>query len=194
MRSLPRPLALLLAGTATGAVLLTGCGAAADEAAERAVEQAIESETGGDVDIDTDGDGSFNIETEDGTISSDGDGNVEIDTEDGSFSAGTGEVPEAWPSDIPLPDDLTVLSSTELDSSDGRLILVSGTTGTSAADLLDEYRSALSGWTVSGESTSTGGGATIAGAQFDTDGRRVTVQASEVEGETTVNVGHTTLS
>lgn len=185
-----------LAATGAAVLLLAGCGAAAEKAAEKAVEQSIESQTGGDVDIDTSGDGSINIETEDGTFRSDGQGNVEVESEDGSFSSSTsGDVPENWPEDVPLPDELTVLVGGEQDAADGRLVSIIGTTTTSPEDLLAELKGALEGWTISGEVTTTSGDGSTTGAQWETDGRRFNFSAtSGPDGETSITLGHTTLS
>ena len=72
-----------------------GCGGG-ESAQEAMLERMIENETGGEVDLDLDGDGSFTLKTEEGEISVDvdGDGNVEIVTPEGdaTFSAEDGEM------------------------------------------------------------------------------------------------------
>ncbi|MCB0977180.1 MAG: hypothetical protein KDB02_06935 [Acidimicrobiales bacterium] len=164
--------------TALSLGTLVGCGAASDKATEKLTEKAIEAQTGGDVDIDTKGDGSFKLETE-----------------DGSFESGTGKVPSSWPDDVPLPKDIQVLSGQTTDTNDGKLVAIVATTTTAADELLAELKEALSGWKMSGETTSTGGGATITGAQWDTEGRRVTFAATTTgEGETSLTIGHTTIN
>ncbi len=169
-----------LAAAAT-ASLLVGCGAAAEKAAEKATEQAIEEQTGGNVDIDTSGDGS-----------------VDIETEDGSASFGTGEIPEDWPEEIPLPDDLDVQSGSTMDAADGRLVSIIGATDETPEALLPSMKEALADWEISGESTATGNGSTTTGAQWEKDGFRVTFAATSgnlgVDGETFLTLGHTTLS
>jgi hypothetical protein len=168
----------LIAGTA---VLTAGCGAAADKVAEQATEQAIESQTGGDVDIDTSGDGS-----------------VEIETEDGSMSFGTGEVPADWPEDVPLPNDLEVLSGSTTQAADGELVAIVGTTSDSPEEMLASMKEALADWTISGESTVTFDDGSSTSAQWETDGRRVTFSASAgtsgAEDGTSITLGHTTVS
>ena len=166
--------------TAT-ASLLVGCGAAAEKAAEKATEQAIEEQTGGNVDIDTSGDGS-----------------VDIETEDGSMSLGTGEIPDEWPEEIPLPDDLVVQSGTTMDATDGRLVSIIGTTDETPQALLASMKESLADWEISGESTATADAGATTGAQWEKDGHRVTFAASTgmptEGGETFVTLGHTTLS
>jgi hypothetical protein len=191
--TLARPLHLLAAGAAASALLLAGCGSASETIAEKATEQAIESQGGGDVDINTDGDGSVSIETEDGSFSSDGEGNVNIETEDGSMSS-SGDVPDAWPDDVPIPDGTEVQMGSDFDSADGRLVSVTGITTASPDEVLDLYKDALSDWEISGEVTSTSNGSSTTSAQFDTDGRRFTFFATDSTDGTTVNLGHTTLS
>ncbi len=170
--------AALVAATTS---LLVGCGAAAEKVSEKATEKMVEQQTGGNVDIDTDGDGS-----------------VEIETEDGSMSFGTGEVPEEWPDDIDLPDDLEVQSGTTSDSSDGRLVALVGATDETPEELLARYKDELADWEISGESTSSGGGSTLTGAQWETDGRRVTFAATDGQtpaGDATfLTISHTTPS
>jgi hypothetical protein len=170
---------IIVAVAAGAALLFTSCGAAAEKVGEKATEKMIEEQTGGKVDVDTDGDGS-----------------VEIETDEGTASFGTGEVPEEWPEMLELPDDLEIQSATTLDGSDGRIVTIVGTTAETPEALLDRYKEALAAWDISGESTSTGGGSTLTGAQWDNGEERVTFAASTgvAEGETFLTMGHTTLS
>ena len=166
-----------LAAATAAALLLVGCGAAAEKASEQATEQLVESQTGGDVDIDT------------------ADGSVEIETEDGSMSFGTGEVPADWPDDVPLPAGLEVLSGSTSDAYDGRLVAIIGTSTDTPEDVLATLKDGLADWTISGESTVTGTDGSTTGAQFETEGRRVTFSATAgADGETSITLGHTTLS
>ncbi len=81
------------------AATLTACGSIAENAAENLVERAIESEGGGDVDIDFDdaGEGQVNINVEGG------------EEGDMSLSIGSGEVPDDFP--LPIASGGEVLSS-----------------------------------------------------------------------------------
>ena len=102
-----RPLAIFCA--AGFAFSLTACG----NATETGLANVVESETGGDVDLD-DGD--------------DDDGGVSIQTEDGSFSSGaTTELPGEWPGDVPKPDGLAITSAAVIGSGTERAINVTGT-------------------------------------------------------------------
>ena len=168
----------IVAAAACAALLFTSCGAVAEKAGEKATEKMIEEQSGGKVDIDTDDDGS-----------------VEIKTEEGTASFGTGDVPEEWPEILELPDDLEIQSATTLDGSDGRIVSIVGTTAETPEALLARYKEALAAWDISGESTSTGGGTSLTGAQWDNGEARVTLAASTgvTDGGTFLTIGHTTL-
>ena len=115
-------------GAAGFALVLTACG----NATESGIEELIESQGGGDVDLDLDGDGGFSVQTEEGGMTIDEDGNfvitdadgsvvtgdvdtesgeVNIESEDGSFRSGaTTELPDEWPGEIPEPSGLAIAS------------------------------------------------------------------------------------
>lgn len=136
---------------------------ACDNAAESGIEKLIESQGGGNVDLDLDGDGGFGMQTDEGgmTIDEDGnfiitdaDGNVvtggadaesgefNVETEDGSFSSGsTTELPEEWPGDVPEPDGLKIASATVVAADTEQTVSVGGTV--SGEDFVDGYASAL---------------------------------------------------
>jgi len=114
-----RPLIILCA--AGFAFSLTACG----NATESGLEKIIESEGGGDVDIDLNGD----------------DG-VSIQTEDGSFSSGaTTELPEEWPGDVPEPDGLAITNAAVIGSGTEQAISVTGTVD--GDGFVESYASAL---------------------------------------------------
>ena len=85
-----------------------GCGKAAEKVAEKATEEAIENQTGGQVDLDVDGEGGVSIETEDGSISS------------------SAKVPEGWPDDVPVPDDLQIMMGGTQDTPQALVLTDSG--------------------------------------------------------------------
>jgi hypothetical protein len=146
-------------GAAGFAVALSACG----NAAETGIEQLIESQGGGNVDLDLGGDGGFSIQTEEGGMTIDEDGNFVItdadgsvltgsadaesgeftvESEDGSFSSGaTTELPASWPADIPEPDGLAITNATVISSDGERAITVVGSVGSEG--FVDRYASAL---------------------------------------------------
>lgn len=149
----------LIALAAAGTVLaLSACG----NATESGVERLIESQGGGDVDLDLDGDGGFSVQTEEGGMSIDEDGNFVItdadgsvvtgnaDSETGEFTAesddgsfridASGEIPEEWPSDVPSPEGIEGASSTVTQSATELAITVTGQAGES---FVDDYGSTL---------------------------------------------------
>jgi hypothetical protein len=149
---------LIMLGTAALALALSSC----DSATETGLEQLVESQGGGDVDLDLGGDG-FSIETEDGSMTVDEDGNfvitdadgnvvtgeadsetgdVVVESEDGSFSTGaTTELPDEWPSDVPEPNGLSIANATVIGSDTERTISVGGSA--SGEEFVESYASAL---------------------------------------------------
>jgi hypothetical protein len=127
--------ALVLA--VAGMAALSGCG---DDAAESGVEELIESQSGGDVDVEVDDDGG-----------------VAIQTEDGSFSSGTTtELPEEWPEDIPEPDGLAITGATVIGTEGEQAITVVG--NVDGEDFVDSYAGALESAGFNEDSTFTSDG------------------------------------
>jgi hypothetical protein len=86
-------------------VIAAGCGRITEQLTEEAVERGIESEAGGDVELDLDAeDGSLSFESDEGSL---------------SFETG-GDIPEELT--IPLPDGYSVLGSSVL-GSDGESVV-----------------------------------------------------------------------
>lgn len=151
-----------------------GCGKAAEKVAEKATEEAIENQTGGQVDLDVDGEGGVSIETEDGSISS------------------SAKVPEGWPDDVPVPDDLQIMMGGSQDTPQGLVLTVSGLSSTEPKALLEEFKVALADWEISGESSLEADSGNVAGAQWELDGRRVVLSAtSGGQGNSQVLIAHT---
>ena len=154
--TLRRPLVVL---AAAGIVFAsTACG----DATETGIEKLIESQGGGDVNLDLDSEGGFSVQTEEGGMSIDEDGNFVItdangsvvtgnadsetgeftaESEDGSFRVdASGEIPEEWPSDVPRPDGIEAASSTVTQSPTELAITITGQAGES---FVDDFGSAL---------------------------------------------------
>ncbi|QGG96815.1 hypothetical protein [Actinomarinicola tropica] len=158
---------LTIAGAA-GAMLLAGaCGEAAERVGENALEAAIESESGADVDLNLDDDGAISVETE-----------------DGSFSMGQTEIPDDWPSDVPLPPDLeTQTVSQQSDATSGEATtLVMGTTGLEPAQVAELYADALSGWDETVNSTTSADGSTTVNIGFERPDRDSVVVMATNDG------------
>ncbi len=147
-------------------LVVAGCAlvfAACGDAAENGIEQLIESQGGGDVDLDLDGDGGFSVQTEEGGMTIDEDGNfvitdadgsvvtgdvdtesgeVNIESEDGSFRSGAAtELPDEWPGEIPEPSGLSIGSASVIGSDTEEAITVSGTV--EGDGFVESYASAL---------------------------------------------------
>lgn len=147
---------------ATLALTAAACGGGAEEG----IEQLIENETGEDVELDLDGDGGFSVETEEGSFSVDEEGNIviegrdgevttgNIDAEDGSFSMESeggdefsmntdqGELPEDWPSEVPVPEGFEILSGSSFTSGEDQFLSVLGE-ASDGPSWLAEYGAAL---------------------------------------------------
>lgn len=138
-RSVPGGWTTMRVGIGVAAALLATSSCSGEDIAERIAENRIESETGEDVDIDF-SDGEIRVETDEGTLemTTDEDGNVSIQAEgdDGEFSIdsedgvtvmetedgtatltdGGGELPEGFPSEIPLPDGIDIQLAQTMDA------------------------------------------------------------------------------
>lgn len=169
------PARLGLAGLAL--VLVTGaggCGQAADKISEKATEKAIESGADGDADVDI------------------SDGQMNIETEDGSFSVGSGEVPDTWPEDVPLPADLAVLSAMDMGSEGESMINISGTTDMNPDEVAAFYEDELDGWTESGSFSSSADEGGMSSVSYEQDERTVGVTIVDDPDEaTTLSLSYT---
>ena len=182
------------------AVVAAGCGKSPSEAI---TEKLIESQTGGDVDVNLDN-GDFSIKTEDGSFSvdedgnfqvtdadgqvvtgqGDGDGNLTIEGDDGSFSVTQdSELPAEWPSDVPKPDGLAITSSSVFDTGTGNAVTLVGTADEGFAA---GYASALgsAGLEKGFETTN----ADSYSAIYGNDSWQVSIGTSTIDGEVQVSI------
>jgi hypothetical protein len=114
--------------------------------------------------IETDDDGNISIQTEDGEMSIDSDGNqTVIQTEDGEMSidsdgdqtviqsddgttiigSSTGELPDNFPDEVPVPSSVVFEYTQAMSSPDGQMFVVGGTSSSSHEDVSAEYIAAL---------------------------------------------------
>lgn len=130
------------------ALLLTAC--STDSLLESAVEEGIEraaeasGDDVGDVELDLDGeDGTFSIETDDGSLS----------------FGGSSELPEDFPDDLPLPGDFEAQSVQEFSSEGEQVVAVQGTVE-GYQQVVEFYEAELpaAGWEITGTSSSGTGG------------------------------------
>lgn len=121
------------------AIASVGCGAIAEQATEEMVEQAIESQGGGQVELDGN------------------DGEMTIETEDGSMTFGSGEVPAIVSDNLDLPSG-NVTYASEMSGPEGATatvgLEVDGPGDATAGDL--EVALDSGGWDVTSTVTSDG--------------------------------------
>jgi hypothetical protein len=163
--------ALGVAALGVALVVGAGCGGAADSAAERLSEEAIEEAAGGEVDIE---DGSAKVTNEDGS----------------SFEVGTGDLPEGWPEDIPMPEGTEITSSAKGADGSDQSFTVTATTSLSPEEV-DAHFADL-GWDSESESSSEAGGETYLSRTLVSGDQRLSVGVSTASGETTFNLVLTT--
>lgn len=151
------------AGLALGLAFgLSACGKAADKLSEKAAEKVAEKAAGGNANVDIDSkDGSFKIETE-----------------DGSFQMGGGEIPANWPSDIPLMKGFTPEGHMNMSSGNETNITLNGTADASIDDLIDFYKDAMSGWETDGATTISNDDSVQKSIMFKKDTQSLLVNAS----------------
>jgi hypothetical protein len=149
---------------------LTGCSCAAEEASEALVEQS----TGGEVEIDDEGE-SISIETEEGSMEISG----------GDSAA----VPDGFPSDMPLYDG-TIVMGQVFETEEGTAFNVGITTSDSANDVAAWYSDEFSaeGWSVTSEMTNDSGDMTMVTYQVEKGGTQAQVIIAEEAGETQIAV------
>ena len=99
-----------------------------------------------------------------------------IESEEGDVTLTSGdEIPDEWPSDVPVPDGLTEITGSSFSDPSSTTVIVSGFTDGDGPDYVEAYSAALvaDGWTELGAFTS-GDGAT---STFEKDDRAAVVSA-----------------
>lgn len=155
---------------------LAACGGD-DDAGTEAVERAIEQAGGGEVDIDIDDEsGSYRVETDEGTVS----------------MSSSGDLPDDWPADVPLPDGFAITGGSSIDGgSSGRIVAVSGTVAMPLADLDAFYANALSTWTEALRATSDSGDGMLLNVTYQRDGQTLAVGGIDRDGQIEVTFSYT---
>lgn len=174
MRATTRPIAAALVA---GTLLVAGCGGDdTGSPTEEGLEELIEQQGGGDVDLDMGEDGDFSMETD-----------------EGSFTGGS-ELPESWPDEVPLPDDLEIVNASEIvdNTSGSGMLSVSGRTSLTPDEVGELYTEALSDWEESMNMSSSSGGSASVTQAFEQEGHVVTVSATEDGDATSLIISFTT--
>lgn len=141
-------------------------------AAEFAVERAIERATGGNVDVDYNGDGTVTYKGEDGE--------VQVGT--------NAQLPSDWPSDVPVMPGATIgYSGTSNPTTGAAGATVMFTTSKSVAEVVTYYNTELvsQGWTI--DATTNLANTTVISAKKA--GRTAGMYIAGAEGTTTVTIG-----
>lgn len=145
---------------------------------ENIVERAIESQTGGDVDLDLDGEGSMTFEGKDG--------------EKFSVTAGdAAKLPSDWPDSVPIMDDATITYAGSMGGGDGTTGLTAVyTVSESKADVVEFYKSELAaeGWTIAGV-MDFGDSGMVTATRNESETVGVTVATENGDTTVTVSVG-----
>ncbi len=184
---------IVIASVAGFVVLVSGCGKIIEAGTERVTEKVIESQTGGDVDINTD-DGSFTITGEDGekielntdedgatleitdaegkTIeynANEDDGSVVITGEDGELFTSGSELVDDWPSEFPIPGGLTIVQSGRFVEGDRVAYTATFEADKSFDSILEDFKSMAGGGQPASETTTNSDGQRVAIVGYELD-------------------------
>jgi hypothetical protein len=165
-RSHRRRLTLLAAAPAVvlGLAVLGSC--SSEDVAETLTEQAIESSGGDGADVSIDSDT----------------GQVDIETEDGSMSFGTAELPDDWPSEIPLPDGYELTNAMVTGADGERNFIIGGTFDGDAMETFDSLTEQFTqdGWTEVTKTDMSSSDGVNASASFNNDTWQAILSVSEL--------------
>lgn len=144
---------------------------------ERMIERAIERETGGRVDIDTDGGGTMTFEGDNGE----------------QFSVTAGEqaaLPDNWPSEVAIMDDATITYAGSMMGASGGGLTTVFTSGATKAEVVEFYKRTLAdaGYTIAGV-MDFGDSAMVTATRGESESVGVTVASDTGETTVTITVG-----
>lgn len=106
---------------------VVGCSAISDKIGEEVGEEIVGGALGGDVEVDGD---SVTIETEDGATTVTGD---------------TGEIPDGFPDDFPLPDNYKIDATSSIEGSNEVQYYINLVSEDSVSDIYDWYKGEFTG-------------------------------------------------
>ncbi len=155
----------------TMSLLLIGCG---QNIAERAMERAIEEKAGEDAHVDID----VNSES------------MTFETDEGTATLNVDELPENWPSDVPVYPETAINMASAIHDADGSpLFSLLLTSKDAVAEIKAFYQRELpaNGWSMDARVTMDAGGVTMIGA---TKGdQRLSIMIGETGEEATITIG-----
>ncbi len=159
----------------------------AERVTEEVIEKAIESEGGGDVEIDLD-DGKITIQGDDGEVNiSADDETIEIQSDDGEVTIGTGaDLPDGFPGDVPIYPDMEITMGWAVTEDSKDSYSVNGLTEDAGDDVFAWYKDKLSGWDIENEFTASGDDVTTSSLSAKNGGLEVFLMVIESEDEGTV--------
>lgn len=111
---------------------------------------------------------------------------VRVTGDDGSVQAG-GDVPDDWPSDVPVMEGTAVLFAGSQESGEGAGMGLMLSTAAPAKDIIDFYKKALAakGWAVQNVMISS----IASGMEAEKDGRHLVVGVTGDGEQTTITIG-----
>lgn len=179
----PRRLHRTAALVASGMLALAGVGACS---AENIAERAIEAGTGGEADVEIDGDGGVTIESSEGSVTVDPDaGEVVVEGSDGgtTYQGLTGELPDGFPSQVPLVKGTIVFGQSTTEASGAASYSVIIESSIPVSDVYQDAKSALTGagFEVSNETVGSSGDTAFAGGTFTGAGWTVTLSVGTAD-------------
>lgn len=132
--------------------------------------------------------GTVVVETDEGTVTfGEEDGQINIESDEGSFST-TGDLPDRWPADFPVPDGAEVKRGGSFTDESGSQVTATFATDTGGEETFVFYQVAL-GAAVASQSSGDAGGQFF--GNLSLAGRwngSIAVLTDPTDGRTTVNV------